>query len=71
MSLTQCVSTQLALPQGNIAALQNEPKDGQEPVLALHGWLDNAASFIPLIQNIPTVNWTAIDLPGHGASFHR
>lgn len=41
------------------------------PVLALHGWLDNAASFdvlAPLLKNIQLV---AIDLPGHGLSEHK
>jgi pimeloyl-ACP methyl ester carboxylesterase len=42
------------------------------PVLALHGWLDNAASFIPLMRNLdPSEHWIALDLPGHGQSFHR
>jgi len=45
--------------------------DGQgEPVLALHGWLDNAASYLPL-----AAQWqrpmVALDFSGHGHSDHR
>jgi pimeloyl-ACP methyl ester carboxylesterase len=41
------------------------------PILALHGWLDNAASFdciAPLLKNYHVV---ALDLPGHGLSPHK
>jgi pimeloyl-ACP methyl ester carboxylesterase len=40
-------------------------------VLALHGWLDNAASFERLAPLIPGVRLIALDLPGHGHSQHR
>ena len=44
-------------------------------VLCLHGWLDNAASFSPLIpyfqQGLPEKHIVAIDWPGHGHSIHR
>lgn len=42
------------------------------PVLCLHGWLDNAASFqlmAPFLSTNRTV--TSVDLPGHGYSDHR
>ena len=39
-------------------------------VLALHGWLDNAASFLPLSEHLPTLDMVMVDLPGHGFSDH-
>ncbi|MDA8621094.1 alpha/beta hydrolase [Psychrosphaera sp.] len=58
---------------GDIAALKNAAYDSKRSttIIALHGWLDNAASFGPLIDSLPQFNWVAIDLPGHGHSFHR
>ena len=39
--------------------------------ICLHGWLDNANSFLPLAHALPDVQLLAIDLPGHGLSQHR
>jgi pimeloyl-ACP methyl ester carboxylesterase len=42
------------------------------PLLAVHGWLDNAASFDALAPLIAThFHIVALDLPGHGHSQHR
>ncbi len=40
-------------------------------VLALHGWLDNAASFIPIASHLHGLRLIALDMPGHGKSQHR
>lgn len=52
----------------------NDERD-DNVVLCLHGWLDNAASFIPLMpyfqEQLPDKHIVAIDWPGHGNSSHR
>ncbi len=53
-----------------MAALEWGPCDGS-PVLAVHGWLDNAASFSSLAPMLEGFRVTALDLSGHGRSGHR
>ena len=42
-----------------------------KPVIALHGWMDNAASFVPVAEQLKGIRLIAIDLAGHGRSEHR
>jgi pimeloyl-ACP methyl ester carboxylesterase len=51
----------------DIAARDWGPQDGGR-VLALHGWLDNAASFDGLAPLLDGLRVVALDLPGHGRS---
>jgi pimeloyl-ACP methyl ester carboxylesterase len=57
-------------PYLHLAAQVWGPENGH-PVLALHGWLDNAASFAPLAPLLPQLRLIALDLPGHGLSDQR
>jgi pimeloyl-ACP methyl ester carboxylesterase len=56
--------------RGSVTALQSGNPDG-EKILCLHGWLDNAASFIPLMPLLENYYVVALDLAGHGGSQHR
>ncbi|WP_341936981.1 alpha/beta fold hydrolase [Marinimicrobium sp. C2-29] len=52
-------------------AAQQWGHPGQRPVMALHGWLDNSASFARLAPQLPDKHIVALDLAGHGRSGHR
>ena len=55
----------------SLAGLKNNQNEGV-PVIALHGWLDNAASFIPMSELMPSNRpFYALEMPGHGLSEHR
>ncbi len=61
----------LDTPLGRMAGLRRAGRRADAPrVLALHGWLDNAASFVPLAPLLPDLELVALDLPGHGLSAH-
>lgn len=44
---------------------------GKPLIIALHGWLDNACSFVPLSKYLNDYHLIAIDFAGHGLSSHR
>jgi pimeloyl-ACP methyl ester carboxylesterase len=59
-----------SLPEIELNGIKKGNAD-QRIVLCLHGWLDNAASFIPLMNELNDHQVIAIDWPGHGHSDHR
>ena len=54
---------------GELAGLRQE-RPGRPRFIALHGWLDNAASFLPLLPHLPELDLLLLDFPGHGHSAH-
>lgn len=54
----------------NLAGLESGPQSFP-PLLGLHGWLDNAASFTPLNPHLDNFHRYFLDFPGHGYSGHR
>ena len=71
--LTVPRSLQLDLGDLKLAALAWGPADGR-PVLASHGWLDNAATMTglaPRLCEALPLQIVCLDLPGHGLSDHK
>lgn len=56
---------------GTWLAAQRWQNPGGAPTLAMHGWLDNSNSFKPIAPFLGSLDLVAIDLPGHGRSYHR
>lgn len=62
---------QIPVAYGHIAA-KVWGNENFEPVLALHGWQDNAGTFDKLIPLLSSkLHIIAIDAPGHGLSSHK
>jgi len=64
------VAVELVTRAGTLRGLR-WGRTSDAPILALHGWLDNAASFAGLAPLLMDADVVAIDLPGHGYSDHR
>lgn len=68
--------TQYSIHSGRIAAVEvGDAKTADVSVVFIHGWLDNAASYFSIMQELaevaPQLHLCAIDLPGHGLSEHK
>lgn len=70
VSLTAPVQLSFTLSGQTFKAQQWGDPNGK-PVLALHGWLDNSASYYRLAPLLEGVNLIAVDMAGHGFSDHR
>ena len=46
-------------------------KHAKGTLVCFHGWLDNAASFVPLAESLPDYEFFAWDFLGHGKSAHK
>jgi len=69
--MTQAIEKTIELPHLRLAALVWGNR-ALPRLIALHGWLDNAASFDALAPLLCRhFHIVAIDLPGHGRSGHR
>lgn len=62
---------QIKINQMQIAIKHWHRQPAAPTILALHGWLDNVASFDALAFLLTEFNVVCIDLPGHGYSGHR
>jgi len=66
------ISSELAVKvNGLTLSVKTWGEPDKTPVLALHGWQDNAATFDVLAPLMPDYYWIVPDLPGHGQSEHR
>lgn len=68
--MSPATEIRLDTPRGTLGGLRWHVPGGA-PVLCLHGWLDNAASFLPMSKFLTQLDLVAIDFPGHGRSDHR
>lgn len=61
----------VTLHDGRRIALLDNDQQGKPLLVALHGWLDNSASFLPLAPFLGEFHLVCVDLPGHGRSDHK
>ncbi|KAL4705927.1 hypothetical protein ACJJTC_017509 [Scirpophaga incertulas] len=62
---------EIPVPWGHVAGRWWGPRDKQ-PIIAIHGWQDNAGTWDNLVPLLPvTTSMLCIDLPGHGLSTHN
>ncbi|KPI99323.1 putative serine hydrolase [Papilio xuthus] len=66
----QVEEIEIPVPWGHVAGRWWGPRNKQ-PLIAIHGWQDNAGTWDNLIPLLPTsTSVLCLDLPGHGLSSH-
>jgi pimeloyl-ACP methyl ester carboxylesterase len=65
--LSPAVTEWISAPAREPLAVLRSRGEG-EPVVALHGWLDNAYSFRPMLDSLIDPDIVCVDFPGHGES---
>lgn len=68
--MSRATEFEVQTPGGRFAGLA-WPNPGAPRVMCLHGWLDNAASFLPMAPFLREFDLVAMDFAGHGHSDHR
>uniref|UniRef100_A0A8D8XB62 Probable serine hydrolase n=1 Tax=Cacopsylla melanoneura TaxID=428564 RepID=A0A8D8XB62_9HEMI len=71
--LTFTEEVQIPMPWGHIRGKLwgSKLSKDKEPIIAMHGWLDNAGTFDHLLPYVTDkVSVLCLDLPGHGLSSH-
>lgn len=68
--MTDITPEMITLPSGFQVAIRRHGNPEGPPVFALHGWMDNLASFSELAPLLPELNLVAMDFAGHGHSDH-
>ena len=63
-------AAELKIDDSTVAIIrQRDTRVNHQPrMLCVHGWLDNANSFAPMLPYLPAFDLVAIDLPGNGYS---
>jgi len=74
-TLNSIINYKIKVNHIELAASNWGDADGK-PIIALHGWLDNMASFYPLLEDTTWLKdnnllLITVDWPGHGHSDHR
>ena len=61
-------STEFLSPPGRPRLAVLRRRGGGARVIALHGWLDNALTFAPMLSRLGGFDLACLDFPGHGES---
>lgn len=68
--MTNTTQIKLDVGRSQLAALKIY-SGTRHRILCIHGWLDNANSFAPMLPLLKDAETVALDLPGHGHSDHH